>query len=81
MCGHAMRLSGARVHGVSCHLLVHQHFLFMLWQVPACVHVLCAQVVPEFMEWFANYLVVKRAAQEANYHRLYIALVDRVSDK
>uniref|UniRef100_A0A7S3VNL4 CCR4-NOT transcription complex subunit 1 n=1 Tax=Dunaliella tertiolecta TaxID=3047 RepID=A0A7S3VNL4_DUNTE len=40
-----------------------------------------AKVVPEFMEWFANYLVVKRAAQEANYHRLYIALVDKVSDK
>ncbi len=33
------------------------------------------------MEWFANYLVVKRAAQEANYHRLYLSLVDKVSDK
>ncbi len=33
---------------------------------------------PEFLAWFANYLVVKRAAQEANYHTLYIALCDKV---
>lgn len=46
-----------------------------------CIHNLAiaactpSQMVPEYMEWFANYLVVKRAAQEANYHKLYVALV------
>lgn len=39
------------------------------------------QVVPEFLDWFANYLVVKRAAQEANFHRLYCVLMDRMADK
>jgi len=40
-----------------------------------------AKVLPEFIDWFASYLVVKRAAQEANYHELYTKLVDRMGDK
>eukprot|EP00884_Botryococcus_braunii_P017999 jgi/Botrbrau1/4883/Bobra.0032s0038.1 len=30
----------------------------------------------EYMAWFANYLVVKRAAQEPNFHTLYISFVN-----
>ena len=36
------------------------------------------RIFPDFLAWFANYLVVKRAAQEANYHTLYVSLCDKV---
>ena len=36
------------------------------------------QVHPDYLPWFANYMVVKRAAQEANYHVLYMLLCDKV---
>jgi hypothetical protein len=42
----------------------------------------CAlQVFPTYLPWFCNYMVVKRAAQEANFHKLYIRLVDKLADK
>ncbi|KAK9824056.1 hypothetical protein WJX72_007392 [[Myrmecia] bisecta] len=31
--------------------------------------------------WFTNYLVVKRAAQEPNFHALYLALVQKLATK
>lgn len=31
---------------------------------------------PEHFKWFANYLVVRRAAQEPNYHQLYLNFLD-----
>jgi CCR4-NOT transcription complex subunit 1 len=39
------------------------------------------RVLPDFLAWFANYVVVKRAAQEANFHRLYISLLDVFADR
>lgn len=39
------------------------------------------KVLPDFLHWFANYLVVKRAAQEANFHNLYISLSEKMNDK
>ena len=35
----------------------------------------------EFYPWFANYLVVKRAAQEPNFHAVYVLLVQTWGDK
>lgn len=37
------------------------------------------KIYPDFMAWFANYIVVRRAAQEPNYHGLYISLCDKAS--
>lgn len=34
----------------------------------------------EFYPWFANYMVVKRAAQEANFHALYLELMEKMGD-
>ncbi|KAK9843414.1 hypothetical protein WJX81_000935 [Elliptochloris bilobata] len=31
--------------------------------------------------WFANYMVVKRAAQEPNFHGIYLQLADAIGDK
>ena len=42
---------------------------------------LASVVTPEFYPWFANYLVVKRAAQEPNFHPVYVLLVDKWGDK
>ena len=39
------------------------------------------QVYPKHLAWFANYLVVRRAAQEVNYHPLYVQLVDKMGNK
>ena len=36
------------------------------------------KVYPDYLAWFANYIVVRRAAQEPNYHSLYISLCDKV---
>jgi CCR4-NOT transcription complex subunit 1 len=33
-------------------------------------------LAPELYGWFAQYLVVKRASIEPNYHTLYVLLVD-----
>lgn len=38
-------------------------------------------VIKEFHPWFTNYLVVKRAAQEPNFHHVYVALVERWGDR
>lgn len=35
------------------------------------------RIWPDYVSWFASYMVVKRAAQEANYHVLYISLIDK----
>lgn len=41
-----------------------------------------ANLVPrEFYPWFANYLVVKRAAQEPNFHAVYVMLVEKWGDR
>jgi CCR4-NOT transcription complex subunit 1 len=37
------------------------------------------KIYPDFLAWFANYIVVRRAAQEPNYHGLYVSLCDKVS--
>lgn len=36
---------------------------------------------PEYFEYFADYLVVKRAALEPNYHSMYIELVGKLQSK
>ncbi|CCW62996.1 unnamed protein product [Phytomonas sp. EM1] len=36
---------------------------------------------PEYYEYFADYLVVKRAALEPNYHSIYIELVAKLNSK
>jgi CCR4-NOT transcription complex subunit 1 len=33
-----------------------------------------ALITEEYFSWFANYLVVKRAAQEPNFHPLYLVV-------
>lgn len=33
-----------------------------------------------FWPWFSNYMVVKRAAQEPNFHTLYLALLDKLGE-
>ncbi len=38
-------------------------------------------ICPEYLNWFANYLVVKRAAQEPNLHPTYIKLLDTMDHK
>ena len=35
-----------------------------------------SKLTPEFFPWFSHYLVVKRASQEANFHHLYLSLLD-----
>ena len=40
-----------------------------------------ALITVEFYPWFANYLVVKRAAQEPNFHPVYVMLVEKWGDK
>lgn len=42
---------------------------------------LAAVVAQDFYPWFANYLVVKRAAQEPNFHPVYVLLVEKWGDK
>jgi len=37
-------------------------------------------VSDEHIPWFANYMVVKRAAQEPNFHQLYLLLLDKMAD-
>ncbi|PNH04056.1 CCR4-NOT transcription complex subunit 1 [Tetrabaena socialis] len=39
------------------------------------------RVLPDYLAWFANYMVVKRAAQEANFHVLYVSLLDHLGDR
>ncbi|EFJ39979.1 hypothetical protein VOLCADRAFT_108387 [Volvox carteri f. nagariensis] len=39
------------------------------------------RVWPDYLAWFANYMVVKRAAQEANFHTLYVSLLDHLNDR
>ena len=36
---------------------------------------------PEFYEWFATYMVVKRAAIEPNFHALYLEMLDEIGEK
>lgn len=39
-------------------------------------------VVPEdYEQWLANYIVVKRAAQESNFQLLYMSLLDKMGNK
>lgn len=38
-------------------------------------------VPPDLHLWFVNYLLVKRASQEPNFHPVYVALVERWKDK
>ena len=33
----------------------------------------------EFYDWFAQYLVMKRASIEANFHPLYLSFMDMLS--
>ena len=42
---------------------------------------LSALVSTELQPWFVNYLLVKRAAQEPNFHPVYVSLVGRWGDK
>ena len=37
-------------------------------------------ITEEFIPWFTNYLVVKRVAQEANFHALYLHLLEKLGD-
>jgi len=39
-----------------------------------------AAVPEEFMPWFANYMVVKRAAQEPNFHEMYLNLFEELGN-
>lgn len=40
-----------------------------------------ALVKPDLHPWFANYLVVKRAAQEPNFHAVYVSVAEKWNDK
>lgn len=40
-----------------------------------------AKVTADLYEWFAGYLVVKRASIEPNYHTLYLELLDKIGEK
>ena len=40
-----------------------------------------SKVSADLYEWFAGYLVVKRASIEPNYHALYLELLEKVGDK
>ena len=67
------------IHSSSTSFLI----LGLLPPLPSTLHLyqvgdIRDKIVPDFLAWFANYLVVKRAAQEANYHSLYISLCDKV---
>ena len=42
---------------------------------------LAGVVTLDYYPWFANYLVVKRAAQEPNFHPVYVLLVEKWGDK
>lgn len=42
---------------------------------------LAAQLRPEYYEYFAHYLVVKRAALEPNNHQLYMSLVQQIHSR
>ena len=42
---------------------------------------LAGLITVEYYQWFANYLVVKRAAQEPNFHPVYVMLVEKWGDK
>ena len=42
---------------------------------------LAGLITADFYPWFANYLVVKRAAQEPNFHPVYVMLVEKWGDK
>ena len=35
-----------------------------------------SKLTPEYYAWFANYMIVKRVAQEPNFHHLYLALLE-----
>lgn len=48
---------------------------------PRQVKELKAIVATDYWPWFANYLVVKRAAQEPNFHHTYVQLVDRWGER
>lgn len=42
---------------------------------------LSAAIMPygdQFIPWLSQYIVIKRAAQEQNYHSLYLSLIDRL---
>jgi len=39
------------------------------------------RIGPSFLPWFANDMVVRRAAQEPNHHRLYVALLEAMGDR
>lgn len=49
--------------------------------VEAKVKELKELVTGSFHPWFVNYLVVKRAAQEPNFHPVYVAIVDKWQDR
>ncbi len=40
-----------------------------------------AHVAEEYFPWFANYIVVKRAAQEANFHHVYVGIIEKLDHK
>jgi len=40
-----------------------------------------SRVTPDLYEWFAGYLVVKRASIEPNYHALYLELLEKIGEK
>ncbi|RNF22779.1 CCR4-NOT transcription complex subunit 1 [Trypanosoma conorhini] len=42
---------------------------------------LAKQLRPEYYEYFAEYLVIKRAALEPNYHSIYLELLDKLQSK
>lgn len=42
---------------------------------------LAGLITADYYPWFANYLVVKRAAQEPNFHPVYVMLVEKWGDK
>lgn len=66
----------AMFHLVRCRI----HFLInnlSIDTVDAKVKDIKDRIWPEYQSWFANYMVVRRAAQEANYHTLYISLIDK----
>ncbi|ESL05212.1 transcriptional regulatory protein NOT1 [Trypanosoma rangeli SC58] len=42
---------------------------------------LAKQLRPEYYEYFAEYLVIKRAALEPNYHNIYLELLDKLQSK
>ena len=60
------------------------HFIvnnITLSNVDAKTKELAALVTSTYHLWFVNYLVVKRAAQEPNYHKVYVSLVSLWGDR